>query len=98
MASRIIFSTSLFSGNFQENYYFIGGIYANEGYQVIIPDSINHGERGTLEYDNEKVMEENFWETVINSVKEYFVIKKYLQENKFLLSENICITGNSMGE
>jgi hypothetical protein len=81
----------------KENYHFIGGIYANEGYQVIIPDSINHGERGTLEYDNEKVMEENFWKTVINSVKEYFVIKEYLLENRILLSDKIFIAGNSMG-
>ncbi len=81
----------------KENYHFIGGIYANEGYQVIIPDSINHGERGILEYDNESVMEEYFWKTVISSVKDYFVIKKYLLDNKMLFSDNICITGNSMG-
>ncbi|MDD4344157.1 MAG: prolyl oligopeptidase family serine peptidase [Eubacteriales bacterium] len=81
----------------KENYHFIGGIYANEGYQVVIPDSVNHGERGILDYEDESVMEENFWKTVINSVKEYFVIKKYLLENKMLLSNNICVTGNSMG-
>lgn len=81
----------------KENYHFIGSIFALDGYQVIIPDSINHGERGLLEYENESVMEENFWKTVINSVEDYSKIKEQLKEEKKLLSDKICVMGNSMG-
>ena len=81
----------------KENYHFIGSIFALGGYQVVIPDSHNHGERGALEYEKESVMEENFWTTVINSVDEYFKIKDYLLGTKKLLSEDIFVMGNSMG-
>ncbi len=81
----------------KENYEFIGSIFALEGYQVVIPDSLNHGERGILEYEKESVMEENFWNTVINSVDEYFKIKDYLLEKGILLSKNISVMGSSMG-
>lgn len=81
----------------KENYHFIGSIFAREGYQVIIPDSENHGERGILQYDNEIIMEENFWKTVIQSVDEYFYIKAKLFEDQFLLSDKIFVMGNSMG-
>lgn len=81
----------------KENYHFIASIFAINGYQVIIPDSVNHGERGTLEYEIESVMEENFWNTVINSVDEYFKVKKSLTEQKKLLSDKMFVMGNSMG-
>ena len=81
----------------KENYHFIGSIFALDGYQVVIPDSQNHGERGALDYDDEKVMEDYFWKTAINSVDEYFFIKEYLEENKLLLTDKFFITGSSMG-
>lgn len=81
----------------KENYEFIGGIYALNDFQVIVPDSINHGERGSLSYEEAEVMEENFWKTVINSVDEYFVIKKALQDEGRLASDKLILTGSSMG-
>lgn len=81
----------------KENYIFIGSIYALNGFQVVLPDSINHGERGSLKYEDSGVMEENFWKTAINSVDEYFLIKEDLQEEGLLASEKIILTGSSMG-
>ncbi len=81
----------------KENYEFIGSIYALNDFQVIIPDSINHGERGSLAYEEAQVMEDNFWKTAINSVDEYFAIKKALQAEGRLASDKPILTGSSMG-
>lgn len=81
----------------KENYEFMGRIIALHGFQVIIPDAMNHGERGHLTYDDLKVMEENFWNTAINSVEEFKII---LEEGQGKLDINplkIAVMGHSMG-
>lgn len=81
----------------KENYHFMGSIFALEGYQVIIPDSIHHGERGVLDYGNDEIMEEKFWEVAINSVDEYPFLKENLEKKGMLKSQKIAVMGNSMG-
>ena len=81
----------------KENYLFMGNIFALEGFRVIIPDSLHHGERGLLDYGDDKVMEQKFWEVAINSVDEYFLLKEYLLEQGMLNKERIAVMGNSMG-
>lgn len=52
-------------------------LLAAYGYDVIIPDAVNHGERGTLDYDSKR-MYGNFWQTVFQSFREVPLWLKYI--------------------
>ncbi|NLW07980.1 MAG: hypothetical protein GX039_08435, partial [Clostridia bacterium] len=58
----------------KENYLFMAKVLSFYGYQVLIPDAANHGERGSLNYDDTGEMENYFWQTVISSVEEFPVL------------------------
>ncbi|WP_422485577.1 alpha/beta fold hydrolase [Gudongella sp. DL1XJH-153] len=75
---------------------FRGSILAGLGYQVIIPDAIHHGERGTLDYD-ESENSGFFWEVVLNNLKEWRQIRNYATEELDADPERIAVTGHSMG-
>ncbi len=75
---------------------FRGGILAELGYQVIIPDAIHHGERGTLEY-GELENSGFFWEVVLNNLKEWKQIINYATEELKADPDRIAVTGHSMG-
>ncbi len=81
----------------KENYKFIGSTIALAGYQVIIPDSLYHGDRGILDYSDDKVMEEYFWKVAIQSIDEYFMVKNHLEKEKILVSDKMAVMGSSMG-
>ena len=38
-------------------------ILASYGYDVVIPDAVNHGCRGTLDYES-KIVYPDFWQTI----------------------------------
>lgn len=74
---------------------FRGMILANLGYQVIIPDSIYHGERNPI--DHKDTIVKYFWKVVLNNIDEsnYIIdeaIRKYQAD-----SNSIGVTGHSMG-
>lgn len=75
---------------------FRGGILAELGYQVVIPDAIHHGERGTLDYD-ESENSGFFWEVVLNNLAEWRQIRKYAIEELNADPDRIAVTGHSMG-
>lgn len=75
----------------------LGSFLACNGYLVIIPDSINHGERGIIDYSDLNIGLAKFWPTVINSLYEFPTLLNYVKE-KYNIDENrIGVTGHSMG-
>lgn len=74
-----------------------GYILCNLGFQVIIPDSINHGERNPIDHMNPNNMKDFFWPTVLQSIEESKKLIKYSIENFNTDSDNIGVTGHSMG-
>ena len=72
-------------------------ILASLGYQVIVPDAINHGERGTVDYLDPSVGVDKFWPTVIENIREFDKIKRYIVNFLNGDIEKITVTGNSMG-
>ncbi|MGM0395662.1 MAG: alpha/beta hydrolase family protein [Bacillota bacterium] len=75
---------------------FRGAVLASLGYQVIIPDAIHHGERGTLDY-NAEGNSGFFWEVVLSNLKEWKQIRDYAVEELKADPERIAVTGHSMG-
>lgn len=74
-----------------------GMILASFGYQVILPDSINHGERGIVDYGNAEEVVRCFWPTILKNLDEYEVIRDHMLETFDADIERIGVSGNSMG-
>ncbi|MGO1468380.1 MAG: prolyl oligopeptidase family serine peptidase [Tissierella sp.] len=74
-----------------------GMILASFGYQVILPDSINHGERGIVDYENPKEVIKYFWPTILKNLDEYKEIRDYMVKNFNADEKKIGVSGNSMG-
>ncbi len=68
---------------------------AQEGFRVVLPEAYNHGERKAGNETEQDPM--NFWQVVINSVKEFPVIAEfYIAANK-AQPDRIGVAGLSMG-
>lgn len=74
-----------------------GMILASFGYQVILPDSINHGERGIVDYEDPEEVVKYFWPTVLKNLDEYSEIRDFALENFNADKGEIGVSGNSMG-
>ena len=74
-----------------------GMILAGFGYQVILPDSINHGERGLLDYGSPEAVIDNFWPTILKNLEEYSCIRDYAIKSFKADGERLGVSGNSMG-
>lgn len=73
-----------------------GFILSSVGYRVVIPDSINHGERDAFtHYGSEK--REELWTTALSSIDEWPVLFRGLVDKYNINKDNIGIIGNSMG-
>lgn len=75
----------------------LGSFLACNGYMVVIPDSINHGERGTIDYWQGESGLTKFWPTVLSSVKEFSFILDYIKSNYNIDEHRIGVSGHSMG-
>lgn len=81
----------------KENFKFIGTVLAQNGFQVIVPDAVDHGVRASLDYENILIMKENFWRVVFETVNES---KGLIDEAVKVLGINenkIAVMGSSMG-
>lgn len=67
------------------------------GYQVVVPDALYHGERGTLDYDEEEASQMHFWETVVQSVKEFPGLHEYCIDYYHVDRNRVATMGHSMG-
>lgn len=73
-----------------------GFILSAVGYRVVIPDSINHGERNPLrEYGVDKA--DKLWATALTSIDEWPILIEGLVDNYNINKDRIGIIGNSMG-
>lgn len=68
-------------------------IFAQKGYQVIMPEIVYHGKRGTLDYEEHTL----FYDTLIQTVAEFKDIKKLAVERFNGDENNIVISGHSLG-
>ncbi|MCR8632199.1 alpha/beta hydrolase family protein [Paenibacillus radicis (ex Xue et al. 2023)] len=75
-----------------ENYLFFASLISSWGYKVIVPELPNHGVRGKLNYFETQVLQEYFWNTVLQGVKEVEEIVSALSE-----FDDISIIGHSSG-
>lgn len=69
----------------------------NLGFQVLIPDSINHGERSSIDYDDSNNLRDYFWDTVVRSMEESEKILEFAIENLDADIDRIGVSGHSMG-
>lgn len=73
-----------------------GFMLASIGYRVVLPDSINHGERNPFT-DYSKDKGDELWLTALNSIEEWPTLIKGLAEEHGVNKEKIGVIGNSMG-
>lgn len=78
------------------NQRFIAAVLASFGYLVLLPDAINHGERGLFENYNEAIYK-NFMPTIMQNLAEFQMLKNYAIENLNVDKNRIAVSGHSMG-
>lgn len=76
---------------------FRGFILASLGYQVIIPDSIYHGERNPIDYNNIDNIGKYFWKTILSNIQESKDIINTSIDIYDVDLDNIVVMGHSMG-
>lgn len=76
------------------NQIFRANIFANYGYEVIIPEARYHGERGELNYEDEKEFKEYFFRIIMHNIEEFPEIYKFAKERN---TKQIILAGHSMG-
>ncbi|WP_347550774.1 esterase [Pseudalkalibacillus hwajinpoensis] len=73
----------------------IAYLLAEEGYRVVLPDAIHHGER--LNDLSEKKRQYVFWEIVIQSLNELDRIRQHYVDKGLVQEDRIGMSGTSMG-
>lgn len=73
-----------------------GFILSAVGYQVIIPDAINHGERNPIDY-NDINNAKYFWDTIFSNLDESYTIIDELISKYNTDPDKIGVMGHSMG-
>jgi Dipeptidyl aminopeptidases/acylaminoacyl-peptidases len=63
---------------------------------VILPDSLYHGERGSIDYEKE-VYEGVFWKIVLKNIEEYDIIKDFAIDKLNANPNRMAVMGHSMG-
>lgn len=70
---------------------------ASFGYQVIVPDAIYHGQRGSTEYNDPDFLQKHIWEIMLKSIQESDVLIKNTIEKHDADPTRIGVMGDSMG-
>lgn len=52
-------------------------VIASNGYQVIVPDTLHHGDRDAIDHDNPQNLQVYLWDIILQSVKES---KEFIKE------------------
>ena len=69
-------------------------IMASYGYAVIVPDALNHGQRGLIDYDDKQAYP-LFWQAVLQSTQEAGALIAYGEAH--WPEQKIFVAGHSMG-
>lgn len=75
---------------------FIGAVFASFGYLTILPDAINHGERGRFDNYN-KALYKYFLPTIMQNLSEFSSLKDYALKNLNADKNRLAVSGHSMG-
>ncbi|OIK08337.1 esterase [Bacillus sp. MUM 116] len=70
-------------------------LLADKGFRVILPDALNHGERGQGIVEEELTAQ--FWNIVIKTITELNVIKEHFEKTGLADPKRIGLVGTSMG-
>lgn len=81
----------------KEFQHFKATILANFGYQVIVPDALYHGERGSLNYTEAGKLESYLHKVLLQSIEESGKIIEYAIKELEADRDNISVIGHSMG-
>lgn len=81
----------------RDKHFNLGTLLGCNGYLVVIPDSINHGERGIIDHNDMQTGLAQFWPTVVNSLKEFPALLEYIKNNYDINENKIGVAGHSMG-
>ncbi len=76
---------------------FKAGCLAAYGYQVIVPDSIYHGERDMIDHNKDGMLEKYLFETILTSIQEAPIIIEKINNLKETDGSRVGIMGTSMG-
>ncbi|KRL00072.1 alpha/beta fold hydrolase [Liquorilactobacillus capillatus] len=68
---------------------------AKRGFRVVLPDALYHGERLVVGKTSEHKLE--FWQIIVNSIKEFPQLLAYYRETTGIKDEKIGVSGLSMG-
>ncbi|MCH4167020.1 MAG: alpha/beta fold hydrolase [Megasphaera sp.] len=71
-----------------------GHLLAAYGYDVLIPDAVNHGERGPIDYETEGAYPE-FWQTIFQNIREAPALIDYIRT--CYKETPVAVMGHSMG-
>ncbi len=71
-----------------------GRILAAYGYDVLIPDAVNHGSRGAIDYEQPSAYGD-FWQTIFQNLREVPLILEYIRQWRRHLP--CAVMGHSMG-
>lgn len=71
-----------------------GHLLAAYGYDVLIPEAVNHGERGTIDYEGKRAYGE-FWQTIFQNLQEAPQLVEYLKQ--WRPDAPLAVMGHSMG-
>ncbi len=71
-----------------------GRILASYGYDVLLPEAVNHGERGVIDYEGAGAYDA-FWQTIFRNVEEAPQILDYMQQ--WRPGVPLAVMGHSMG-
>ncbi|MDO5037556.1 MAG: prolyl oligopeptidase family serine peptidase [Tissierellia bacterium] len=78
-----------------ESQIFRANIFASYGFHVLLIDGKNHGLRGTINYEDEKVQEEKLMATILSNIEEF---PKVVEDFKKLRKlSKVFVGGHSMG-
>ncbi|RPF52086.1 alpha/beta fold hydrolase [Aquisalibacillus elongatus] len=70
-------------------------LLAEQGYRVLLPDSMHHGER--LITQDEQKIQIDFWKIVLRNLEDLNQIYLYLKERDLAQDDRIGVAGTSMG-
>ncbi|MBD8067567.1 prolyl oligopeptidase family serine peptidase [Bacillus sp. PS06] len=70
-------------------------LLAEEGYRVVLPDALYHGERAIAGMGKEMTFK--FWEIVLTNIKELAILKEELVSLDLVDTSRIGVIGTSMG-
>lgn len=81
----------------KEFQHFKAVVLAAYGYQVMVPDAMHHGERGSLNYGEEGKLESYFHKVLLKNIEESDQLLDYAVNKLEAWEKEVSVIGHSMG-